>query len=203
MFFIIEQGNRIRTPIDRVLPSPHVEQLSATSKVARISEDKESDRTAASLKPPLKHVEDTYQQASSEKAPVTSAHQIMSKPVTTALVSRSLYDIWTLFSSQSFHHLPLLDHNGLLQGIVSDRDILRFAANHGKDAGHLSIDSIMTKQVVSAAPETEIREIAEVMIGRAIGAVPIVNDNVRIEGIVTRSDILRVLVNHAPMELWV
>jgi acetoin utilization protein AcuB len=35
-----------------------------------------------------------------------------------------------------------------------------------------------------------------------IGAIPILNEQQKIEGIVTRGDLLRTLMNQAPLELW-
>jgi CBS domain-containing protein len=44
--------------------------------------------------------------------------------------------------------------------------------------------------------------LAEIMCSRAIGSIPIVGDGAEVEGIVSRTDILRGLVHGAPMELW-
>ena len=41
------------------------------------------------------------------------------------------------------------------------------------------------------------------MFKERIGAMPIVDDQGTLVGILTRSDILRVLVNKAPLQLWV
>ena len=131
------------------------------------------------------------------------AHQIMSSPVITASIHESLNTIWSLFAKHKFHHLPLLDDQQKIQGIVSDRDILRFAANNHHQVGRQPIVELMNRQVISAAADTEVRVLAEVMCQRGIGAIPIVDDVVAVLGIVSRSDILRALVNRAPLELWV
>ena len=200
MFYIIEQGARIHTPVDQLLQTGGVPEVGATDKVQAIgssTEDKEQHNTRAAP--------EFYQDEGQEQSrgPVIYAHQIMTTPVVTASVNDTLNDIWTLFARQGFHHLPLIDARQRMQGIVSDRDLLRFAASNNRDVGDYRIGQLMTRRVISAAEQTEIRTIAEVMCNRAIGAVPVVNEQVEVVGIVSRSDILRTLVHQAPLELWV
>ncbi len=199
MFYIIEQGTRIHTPVDQLLQAKGVPEVSATSKVHPVGphSDEASQRGAKTAVP-------LYQDDEQElpRDPVTYAYQIMTSPVVSAHIDQSLNDIWALFSKLGFHHLPLINDQQKMQGIVSDRDLLRFAANNNREVGSYRIGQLMTRRVISAAEQTEIRTIAEVMCTRSIGAVPVVNDAVEVMGIVSRSDILRTLVHRAPLELW-
>jgi acetoin utilization protein AcuB len=61
----------------------------------------------------------------------------------------------------------------------------------------------MTSQVLTAHPDTSIRDIARVFFEERIGAVPIVDRGETLVGIVTRSNILRTILNSAPLELSV
>lgn len=198
MFYIVEQGARIATPIDQLLKTKAVTKLTATAKIKALdaSDDSPQLKTAVST---------AYQDDLPEKPRnrVIYARQIMSSPVVTASSNQRLNDIWGIFSKHQFHHLPLLDDQHQLQGIVSDRDILRFAANKNDQLGSQPIRKLMTRQVITADIDTEVRSIAELMCQSGIGAIPIVDDTVSVVGIVSRSDILRTLVNRAPLELWV
>ncbi|HEB26349.1 MAG TPA: CBS domain-containing protein [Porticoccus sp.] len=201
MFYIIEQGSRIKTPVDRLFVPRGVPEVAASPAVSAVSSGSvdQSESKSQSIK------NNVYTDASDdepERSRVIYSHQIMSSPVVTASVDQTLEEIWVLFSKSRFHHLPILNNQQQLQGIVSDRDILRFAANKQRDVGGYRIEQLMTKRVISAAEETEVRLIAEVMCRQAIGAVPITDDSAALVGIVSRSDILRTLVNRAPLELW-
>lgn len=206
MFYVIEQGARIQTPLDSLLKNTAVNQVSATSAV-RASVRQELN--AAAQKTADKTDEHSaerkvYQQIErgQQRKAVVYAHQIMTSPVISASVSQPLSAIWQLLSKRGFHHLPLVDEQQHIQGIVSDRDILRFAANNNPRQGSVIISQLMTRSVITAGRQTEVRTLAEVMSRRAIGALPIEDDELNLVGIVTRSDILRTLVNHGPLELW-
>jgi len=64
------------------------------------------------------------------------------------------------------------------------------------------IDAVMISQVVCASAETSIRRLAEVMLLHKVDALPITDDAQHVQGIVTRTDLLRALVLDAPLELW-
>jgi CBS domain-containing protein len=67
-------------------------------------------------------------------------------------------------------------------------------------AGH-KLAGIMSSQVLSATPMTEIREIAHAMLDEQVNAIPII-DNLRHPiGILTTSDILRAIVHRSPLDL--
>ncbi len=145
------------------------------------------------------------------RQPALHAHQIMSSPVTTLTPETSIFEAWRLFRAKRYRHIPVVDGEGRLVGIVSDRDLLRYAAVNGRIPpfdehsveAQTAIATLMKPRVLTATPDTEIRQIARVLIEQHIGAMPIMDYSGGLRGIVTRSDILRALVTHAPLELWV
>ncbi len=207
MFYIIEQGARIRTPTAQLLKARGVPQVSASAATAAVSEESRDPLKTPVTKTTL---DNPYQQQTLEPerelSPVIYGHQIMTSPVVTAPITETIEAVWTLFSKHHFHHLPLVDDKQQLLGIVSDRDLLRFAANQQRNVGSHRIEEVMTRKVISAAVNAEVRLIAEVMCRHSIGAVPITGEGESTDstvlGIVSRSDILRTLVNRAPLELW-
>ena len=130
-----------------------------------------------------------------------TAVEIMSSPVVTLNRDASVADAWDLFRQRGFRHLPILAADNSLVGILSDRDLLRQAAAiHGNPRG--GIDSLIAERVLTATPDTSIRDVARVMYEQHIGALPIVTANGELRGIITREDILRTLIHTPPLELW-
>ena len=95
-------------------------------------------------------------------------------------------------------HIPVVDGSRLV-GIVTERDLIGAAAsqifglkNKSKSAllKSVKIKEVMKKRVITATPETPIKEVAHLMADKKIGCVPVVSDGV-IVGLVTTTDILR------------
>ena len=95
-------------------------------------------------------------------------------------------------------HIPVVEE-GRLVGIVSERDLIGAAASQifglkqkSKSAllKSVLIKEVMKKRVVTAAPDTPIRDVAHLMAEKKIGCVPVVSAGV-VVGLVTTTDILR------------
>ena len=112
-----------------------------------------------------------------------------------------------MMKRKGIHHLPVMSVHGTLVGMISNHDLLPYAhelesVNYpGSSAGH-QFARVMSNQVLSASPTTEIREIAHVMLDEQVGAIPILDSSRHPVGILTTSDILRAIVHRSPLELW-
>jgi CBS domain-containing protein len=140
-----------------------------------------------------------------ERGPLYHAEQIMQRTVITVLDSNNVARAWQILRDHHIHQTPVLNDNAQLVGIVSERDLLT-AINI--DAGQIveslsrRVRDVMTTPVVAASPVTDIRRIAAVMLDNGVDGAPITTDNGRLVGFVSRSDILRAVVNDPPLSLW-
>jgi CBS domain-containing protein len=98
--------------------------------------------------------------------------------------------------AERIRHLPVLDEEGQLCGILSQRDMFRGAlaqalgygtAAQQKMLTMLRVKEVMTTEVVSTAPDATLAEAAKTMLERKIGCLPVV-DRGRLVGILTESD---------------
>ncbi|HUH39040.1 MAG TPA: CBS domain-containing protein [Spongiibacteraceae bacterium] len=195
VFYIHDQGSRIHTPVDALLRRGGV---APTEPSARVRPVQAHDDVAAA------EALDAYadQQAPAQRRLALSAADVMSAPARFAAPGWSLQRAWAECTASRIHHLPVLDNTGELVGIVSDRDLLRASAHTAASTARTVAD-IMTRRVVSCAPATGLRLLAEVMVGQRIGAVPVLDNDGALAGIVSRSDILKSLMRDAPLETWV
>lgn len=146
-----------------------------------------------------------------ERHRVLRAEEVMSAPVVTVAPDTSSDDARALICKYRFRHVPVCSEAGDLVGMISDRDLLREAARvlqaapGGEDEalGSVAVRDFMQTDVLSASPDRGIREIAHALYEERTGAIPIVDADGALVGIVTRSDILRAVVKHAPLELWI
>jgi acetoin utilization protein AcuB len=98
-------------------------------------------------------------------------------------------------------HLPVVNRDGLLVGIVTDRDLRHYLFSPavfdslGKTAVEVLLKSvlvaqIMSRSVISVTPKEELRDAARVMLEERIGSLPVVEGG-RVVGILTETDLLR------------
>lgn len=102
-------------------------------------------------------------------------------------------------------HLPIVDEDGNLAGIVSQRDLFHSglirALGYGTHAHTRALDSLdvkeaMHSEVVTLAPDAPLSEAARIMLERKIGCVVVV-DGAQIVGILTESDFVRLALETA------
>jgi CBS domain-containing protein len=113
---------------------------------------------------------------------MTSEPVAVSERITVARALRTLEEV-------EIRHLPVVDREGLLLGIVSQRDLLA-AARAGETRRTLA--SLMNREVVAVAPETPAHEAAYLLLHHRIGCVPVVDRDGRLIGIATDADFVRV-----------
>ena len=138
------------------------------------------------------------------QAPHLPASQVMRSPVITLDGGATLNEAWQLALQESIHHLVLLDDKGELEGIVNDRDLLAEAAGvgplskeEGLDLAQVEVRRLIKAPLVTARETTDVRDIARLMLKNKVRAVPVVNDNQDLLGVVTRSDLMLGLANQS------
>ena len=94
-----------------------------------------------------------------------------------------------VLEESGIRHLPVVDRDRQLIGVVSQRDLLA-AARAGETRRLLA--SLMEPDVVAVTPETTAHEAAYLMLHHRIGCIPVIDRNRRLVGIATDADFVRV-----------
>jgi acetoin utilization protein AcuB len=127
----------------------------------------------------------------------------MTRKLVTLSPEASVAEALTLCRERRIRHIPILEE-GRLIGMVSDRD-LRDASPALGDAERAStlqeirVGDVMTREVSTTVPEESIENVAQEMYELKIGSLPVVaeEDEEKLLGIVTSSDVMRALVTLA------
>ena len=140
-----------------------------------------------------------------DRGPLHHADQIMTAEVIAVSARDEVVLAWRTLTRHQIHQTPVLDDNGRLVGLVSERNLLttlNVDAGEVRDVLAKLVGDVMTTPVVAASPLTDIRRIARVMLDRDVDGVPIVNEAGVLLGFVSRSDILRAVVTDPPLSMW-
>ena len=90
----------------------------------------------------------------------------------------------------NFNGLPVINSSIKVIGIVTAVDILR-TIRQGKNLDSIRAVDIMTRNPVVVKEDTEINEAIELILQKHIILIPVINDQQRLVGVVSRLDILR------------
>ena len=114
---------------------------------------------------------------------------LMTKQVETTTPATSAAAAWEVMQSRRIHHLVVV-RNGEPCGIVSAHDL--GGSNGTSIRDEKTVEQLMTPMAITVRPTATVREAANLMRGRGIGCLPVV-DGRRVVGIVTTSDLLELL----------
>lgn len=85
---------------------------------------------------------------------------------------------------------PVVDVDGHLVGMVSERDIVACMARHGRDALTMAVERIMTAPVQVIDPATTVAQAMEIMTDRRIRHLPVLEGG-RMVGLVSIGDVVK------------
>jgi len=130
------------------------------------------------------------------------AKDIMSKDVVAITPENTIMDLTTTMVDKGFRRVPIIE-DGILVGIVTATDVLRYLGNGGvfdkivtgdiKEVLEVPVTEIMVSEVETGESEDPLTEVAKVMAEENIGSLPII-DNSTLKGIVTEHDLVRSIV---------
>ena len=127
----------------------------------------------------------------------------MRTPAVTINIAAPLSDALALMREHDVRRLPIVIDTGELRGIITQGDIrgadvMRLAGLDPLDIAQalrqVKVYEVMTEGPIAITPETGLREAAMLMIENKVGGLPVVDDQSRVVGIITESDLFETLV---------
>lgn len=112
-----------------------------------------------------------------------------SREIITIGPEQTLQDVITLLVRHNIGALPVLDEHGKLNGIISERDVIRYMAETGS-LGDTAVREIMTRNVIVGVPQDDVISVANTMTEKRFRHLPIM-DGDRLIGIISIGDILK------------
>lgn len=127
---------------------------------------------------------------------------IMTKNVVSVAEQAPLREVLSLMNQNKFRHMPVMQGQQL-SGIVSRTDLNRltfsslFTDQESADEAvldMLNLSQVMTNKPRTVKPEDSIREVAEILAKEEFHALPVVDDQGKLSGIVTTTDVIQYLL---------
>ena len=129
--------------------------------------------------------------------------ELMNRNLLTIAESSSCRDAVARMHRARIRHLPVLNGDGILVGVITDRDLRHhlFSPPVYRAIGTISVDEqlqaarvseIMSAPAITVESSQDVPEAARIMIESKIGSLPVVEGG-RLVGIITETDLLREL----------
>jgi CBS-domain-containing membrane protein len=119
---------------------------------------------------------------------------LMTTDVITVSSETGIRDAARLMFRNRVSGLPVTTPDGTLAGIITEADFLRLEVERQEGVTELgeTVGDVMSPGVVTTGPDTEIYEAAKMMTFQDIKRLPVVDDDSRLLGIISRADIVSV-----------
>jgi CBS domain-containing protein len=126
----------------------------------------------------------------------------MTSPVRTVECATSVADAYNTMMVYSIRRLPVVDHDKLV-GIVTLGDLREARPSPASSLSiyelnyllaKLTVEQVMTHNPYTVTPDAPLKEVATLMLERKVGGLPVIDDAGHPVGIITESDIFRMLV---------
>ncbi len=127
----------------------------------------------------------------------------MTKDVVSGTPEMSMMKASKIMKEKGVGRLPVVNEAGVLVGLVSDRDIKEASPSKATTLdmhelyyllSEVKLKDIMTKKVMTIKKGETVERAAQLMLENNIGGMPVVDEGNKVIGMVTDSDIFKVLV---------
>ena len=130
------------------------------------------------------------------------ARRMTRNPVT-ASPDMSIGEASDLMKREKVHRLPVLDKDKNLVGVITEKDILHASPSPASSLSihemayllsRLTVKKLMTRDPVTISEDTPVEEAARLMSDQDLSCLPVVKEGNKLVGIVTKSDMFRILL---------
>jgi CBS-domain-containing membrane protein len=148
--------------------------------------------------------------AAQRVAPRVVVRDVMTRNVIHVRDDADITEVTDLLSENRISGLPVVDGGGRVIGVITEADILSMA---GMKKGHVFGDilrhllgeplpahtgskrlrDVMSSPAITTGPESDIRDVALIMDEKRIKRLPVVDEQGRLIGLISRADIVRVI----------
>ena len=116
----------------------------------------------------------------------------------------SLLKVGKLMKDHHIRRIPVVDENGQVVGIISDRDVRDASPSKATTLdmyemhyllAELKAKNIMTAKPITVKPTDTVEQAALIMLDNKVGGLPVVDDSGKLVGIISDHDVFKALVD--------
>ena len=137
--------------------------------------------------------------------PVYQVKDIMTKNCIYIHIESTVNEAYESLNSLDVNQMPVVSFGKKIRGMINKKMILELLIDNLENSKYnlnKKIEEIKLPEIITVAPTVEIRKVAKVMIDFKLDAIPVVDENDILVGIVSKTDILKAISYLPKMQLW-
>ncbi len=203
-----DDGLNFRSTIDHLY---NIHEISASHRLHNdVRDKKKNDNFNQTLyKGKInQEAKDKYKQIANldTRTEIFHVEQVMSNKTIIVNDSQTIQECYTLMQDYKVQQLLIRsDNKNHLKGMITQQEILNFMMSDLNSAHTISqkhIYDISTKNIITTDPISDIRRVSKVMIDFHLNAIPVVNEEDVILGVVSRHDIVNAVSSIPHLQIW-
>ena len=201
-----DDGLNFRSTIDNLYT---VHEIAPSKRIKNdTKENKNSSKFDTFYKGKInQEAKDKYKQIANLDTRVEIFHveQIMSHTAVIISDTKSISECYDMMQENEVQQLLIqADNFNHLKGMVTKHDILNYFMENVENRNILNtpISEIAKNKIITTDPISDIRRVAKVMIDFNLNAIPVVDGEENILGVVTRHDIVDAVSNIPHLQIW-
>jgi len=128
---------------------------------------------------------------------------VMTREPTTVTPNTTIKRAAEILVERQISSLPVLDDRGRVCGVLSEADLIRDAfvpdarghmlpGEYGERLTPTLVEDVMTQHAITAHESSDIADVADLMTSSGVKSLPVIDDDRRLVGVVSRSDLVKV-----------
>ncbi|QOG12038.1 HPP family protein [Arcobacter sp. FWKO B] len=136
---------------------------------------------------------------------VFHVQDIMNKECITINVNLTIQDAYEVLKKYKINQIPIVSNSYEIIGLINTRTILNMLMgdlDNSKRILNTDLNDIDLPEFITTDPISDIRRVAKVMLEYKLDAIPVVNSNNILVGIVSKTDIIKAVSYIPDLKLW-
>ncbi|MDD2641188.1 MAG: CBS domain-containing protein [Arcobacteraceae bacterium] len=137
--------------------------------------------------------------------PVYHVKDIMSKEVITIDVNARLEEAYALLKEEGIGQIPITSYGKKIVGLLSQKFILKLIMedleNH-ESVLNKKVEDLFLPDMITTDPISDIRRVAKVMVDFKLEAIPVVDEEDILLGIISKTDLIKAISQLPKLQLW-
>ena len=137
--------------------------------------------------------------------PVYHVKDIMTRDCATIDSKQTIKEAYDILKELNISQVPVVTFGKKIQGLIDNKTILNLILENLDNTDEIlnrKIEDIYLPELITADPISDIRRVSKVMIDFKLHAIPIVDEEDIVIGIVSKTDIIKAVSNLPHLQLW-